>query len=110
MATAKKLNPDVQQTVEIQSTETYTRQVWRQFKKNRPALVGMWAIVVLTLIAIFADLLAGNKPYYIEYRGKTYFPAFRQYAVYLGIAQWPRELRRRKNFKRFSSFLQSPFS
>ena len=36
------------------------------------------------------------------YDGKTYFPAFRQYAVYAGLLDWPEELRTRKNFKRYA--------
>ncbi len=86
-----------------QAGETYSKLVWKQFKKNRPAVGGLLAICVLALIAISADFLAGNKPYYMEYRGKTYFPVLRQYAVYLGLAEWPRELRRRKNFKRLKT-------
>jgi ABC-type dipeptide/oligopeptide/nickel transport system permease subunit len=87
----------------VQESQTYSKLVWRQFKKNRPALFSLAAIGVLALTAVFADFLAGNKPYYMKYRGKTYFPAFRQYAVYLGLADWPAPLRRKRNFKRLRS-------
>lgn len=90
--------PAVQNT---QRGETYARLVWRQIKKNRPAMACLIGIGILAFVAIFADLLAGNKPYYMTYKGKTYFPAFRQYAVYLRLADWPEGLRRRRNFKRF---------
>lgn len=63
----------------------------------------MVAVGILALVAIAADLIAGNKPYYMEYRGKTYFPAFRQYGVYLGVLEWPRELRRRRNLKKLKT-------
>ena len=86
-----------------QESQTYSKLVWRQFRKNRPALFSLAAIGVLAFTAVFADFLAGNKPYYMKYRGKTCFPAFRQYAVYLGLADWPAPLRRRKNFKRLRS-------
>jgi peptide/nickel transport system permease protein len=36
--------------------------------------------------------LANDKPYYLEYRGKTYFPIFRGYLVGIGASQWPAEL------------------
>jgi peptide/nickel transport system permease protein len=55
----------------------------------------------IVLIAAAADLIAGNKPYYMVYEGRTYFPAFRQYLVYTGLFDWPEELRRRRNFKRY---------
>ena len=74
-----------------------------KFKKNRPALACLFGIAMLVAIAVSADLLAGNKPYYMYYRGKTYFPAFRHYAVHLQLADWPRELRRRRNFKRYKA-------
>lgn len=76
-------------------------------------LVGIGCLV---LIAIGADLIAGNKPYYMRYKGKTFYPAFRQYPVYVGVAlralgakkvpdvfNWPKELRRRKNFKKYKA-------
>ena len=74
--------------------QSYGQVVWRQFKKNRPALLSLLGIVLLGIVALSADLLAGDKPYYMKYKGETYFPAFRQYAVYLGIADWPAELKR----------------
>jgi peptide/nickel transport system permease protein len=77
--------------------------VRRQFLKNRPAVAGLLAIGLLALVAIGADLIAGNKPYYMKYNGSVYFPAFRQYAVHLGLVDWPRELRRRRNFKRLNA-------
>jgi peptide/nickel transport system permease protein len=55
----------------------------------------------LAFVALFADFIAGNKPYYMEYQGKIYFPVFRQYVVYLGLTDWPQELRKKKNFKRY---------
>ena len=82
---------------------SYRGLVWRQFRKNRLAVASLTAICLLALVAISADLLAGNKPYYMVYKGETYFPAFRQYAVYLGLTDWPDVLRRRRNFKRLKA-------
>lgn len=81
-------------------SQSYSRLVWRRLKRNRLALASLLSIGVLAVIALAADLLAGNKPYYMVYKDKTYFPAFRQYAVNLGLADWPDELRRRRNFKK----------
>ena len=80
--------------------QSYSRIVWLQFRRNQPAVAVLAAVGILAVVAIAADLIAGNKPYYMEYRGKTYFPALRQYGVHLGLTDWPKELRRRKNFKR----------
>jgi peptide/nickel transport system permease protein len=56
----------------------------------------------MAVIALAADALAGNKPLYMVYEGKSYCPVFRQYLVYTGLADWPEELRARRNFKGFN--------
>ncbi|MBK34257.1 MAG: peptide ABC transporter permease [Gemmatimonadetes bacterium] len=80
---------------------SYRQLLWSQFKKNRLALSGLVAIGLLAAVALSADLIAGNKPYYMVYKGKTYFPAFRQYLIHVGLVDWQPELRRRRNFKRY---------
>lgn len=66
--------------------------VWRQFKRNPIALGGFYVVCLLVLMALFADFLANDKPYYLLYRGKVYFPIFQSYLVKLRLAQWPPEL------------------
>jgi len=88
---------------ELMVGQSYSQIVWKQFSKNRLALASLVAIGLLALVALCADLLAGDKPYYMEYKGKSYFPAFRQYGVHLGLMEWPKELRRRRNFKKLKT-------
>ena len=38
-------------------------------------------------MALFGDFIANEKPLYCVIKGETYFPAFRQWAVNLGIAE-----------------------
>ena len=66
--------------------------VWRQFRCNPIALSGFYAVVFLVFVALFADFLANDKPYYLSYRGQSYFPIVRSYLVGAGLAQWPAEL------------------
>jgi peptide/nickel transport system permease protein len=66
--------------------------VWQRFKRNPIALVGFCVVCFLGLMALFADFFANDKPYYTEYKGKTYFPIFRNYLVEMKLAQWPAEL------------------
>jgi len=66
--------------------------VWRRFKRNPIALAGFCVVFFLALMALFADFIANDKPYYLEYRGKTYFPIFRSYIVGAKLGQWPTEL------------------
>lgn len=83
--------------------QSYGHLVLRRFRKSRVAMWASYGIGLIAFMAIGADLIAGNKPYYMRYREKTYFPAFRQYAVYVGLMDWPSELRRRRNFKRLKA-------
>ena len=89
-------------TVRNEGGESFWRLTRKEFRKNRPALCSLYVLVAMAFIALTADLIAGNKPYYMVYEGETYFPAFRQYAVYTGLVDWPEELRTRKNFKRYA--------
>jgi ABC-type microcin C transport system permease subunit YejE len=55
--------------------------VWKRFQRNPIALAGFYVVCFLVFIALFADFIANDKPYYLEYRGKTYFPILRSYIV-----------------------------
>lgn len=66
--------------------------VWRQFKRNWIAMGGFYVICLLFAVAFFADFLANDKPYYLSYRGKSYFPILRGYLVGAALGQWPPEL------------------
>jgi peptide/nickel transport system permease protein len=66
--------------------------VWKQFRRNPIGLAGFYVVGFFVLMALFADFLANDKPYYLSYRNKTYFPIFRSYWVAAGLAQWPPEL------------------
>ncbi len=68
------------------------RSVWRQFRRNRVALAGYYVVLLLLFTALFADFLANDRPLYLSYQGKTYFPVLRSYLVDLGIASRPAEL------------------
>jgi peptide/nickel transport system permease protein len=77
---------------EGQAAEGLWADVWKRFKRNPIALAGFYVVCVLVFMALFADFIANDKPYYLEYRGKTHFPIFRSYLVGAGVGQWPVEL------------------
>lgn len=74
-------------------SQSYGALVWRQFRRNRRALVSLYGVLFLALLAVFADFLASEKPYRVAVNGTTYYPIFREHAVWLGLATWPDELR-----------------
>jgi peptide/nickel transport system permease protein len=71
---------------------SYWDIVKRQFRKNRVAVWSLYFFIFLLLLALSADFLANEKPYYCVYNGQTYFPLFRSLAVDLGLAKWQPEL------------------
>src|ERR1041385_7352789 len=60
-------------------TQTFWSLVRHQFKKNRIAVLALYVVYFLFGLAIFADLLANDKPLFTKYNGEIYFPVFRQY-------------------------------
>lgn len=56
------------------------RRSWRWAKR------GLYFFV---LIAVFANILANDKPYFCKYNDQWHAPLFRAIAVDLGISQWP---------------------
>lgn len=71
--------------------ESYGAFVRRQFRKNSFGMVSVWIVGIVAVIAIFADLLANDKPVVCSLRGKVYFPVVREMGVTFGIAQWGAE-------------------
>ncbi len=57
----------------------YWARVWRELKKNRLAFGGLVFVVILFCVAIFAPLLANNKPYVYAEKGRVYFPILFNY-------------------------------
>lgn len=56
---------------------SYWGIVWQQFKKNWFALVSLWLLGPLFLLAIFAPVLASNQPFVFQTAEETLFPWFR---------------------------------
>ena len=52
---------------------TPKRELWRDFKRNRGAVIGLWIIVALILCALFADVIAPYSPSE-QYRDATLKP------------------------------------
>ena len=81
---------------------TENRSLWTiargQFKKNVLSVAGMWTILVMVFVAVFADFLANDKPLVMKYRDSLYVPILRSYCVSLGFTRWQKEFLN-KDFK-----------
>lgn len=56
------------------------------FRGSRPAI---FILVALIFIALFGDFMANERPIFVRFDSKNYWPAFRGIAVDLGLAHWP---------------------
>ncbi len=77
--------------------QSYRALVWRQFRRNRLALAGLFVVVFLFLVAVFAGLLANDRPLYMRYNGNSYFPALKDYPEFIHA-----------DFKAFAETLEPP--
>lgn len=71
--------------------EDYWSMAARQFRKNRISVFALAVVLLLFAMALTADFIANDKPLLMKYQGQIYSPVLRDYAVWLGIAQWQRE-------------------
>ena len=55
---------------------SFKKYAWSQFKKNKIALVCLYLLFTLIIIAVLAPYIANERPLYAEYKGETLYPAF----------------------------------
>src|SRR5208337_1948366 len=67
---------ETQPEVKGDAPNTYWKMVWYHFKKRKLAVIGLWVTMFLFFVAIFAFLLASDKPIFFYHGGKAYFPVF----------------------------------
>ena len=72
--------------------QTYWSLVKHQYKKNKLAVAALYVVIFLVTMALTADFVANDKPLYCKYKGESYFPVLKEYAVGLGISKWARIL------------------
>lgn len=75
---------------------------WRQLKRDRVAMFAAASLLLMGVVAVLSPLLANDKPLWASYKGRWFFPAFKDYLdenipIPFGI---PAALRR--NFSLFS--------
>ncbi len=59
-----------------EAPNTYWRMVRYNFARKKLAVAGLWVTLFLFVIAIFAPLLANDKPIVFYHGGSVYFPVF----------------------------------
>lgn len=64
------------ENVETRNLEPGTINRWKHFRKSRTATAALIFLGFLVFLALFADLLANEKPIYCRYNGKAHYPIF----------------------------------
>jgi len=56
-----------------------TLKKWKRFKSNRLAVLSSWLVGVALFFSFTAEFWANNKPLYLNYNHKTYYPVIKNY-------------------------------
>jgi microcin C transport system permease protein len=56
------------------------RRRWERFKKNRRSYVSLWIFATLFVISLFSEFVANDRPILVRYKGRFYFPVFKNYS------------------------------
>ncbi|MBA3483355.1 MAG: ABC transporter permease [Pirellulales bacterium] len=65
--------------VPLGNSPGFWRDAWLRFRRRKLAMLALSFVAGLTLVAIFAPMIAGTKPIVCEYKGRLYFPAMGYY-------------------------------
>jgi peptide/nickel transport system permease protein len=82
----------------------YGSRVWKEFRKNRLALVGLGMVLFFFAVAIFAPFIANDKPYIYVTDEKIYFPIVIDYPELRNVDL------RKKEHEGFRVFPPIPYS
>jgi len=55
-----------------------SQKIHRTWKKDRSFRIAIYSLALFIFLALFANLLANDKPFYCEYQGKKYYPFFQE--------------------------------
>jgi microcin C transport system permease protein len=55
------------------------RRRWKNFKANRRGWWAFWIFLILFVLTLGAEFIANNKPFYVSFEGRSYFPVFVRY-------------------------------
>jgi microcin C transport system permease protein len=64
----------------IQNELTLKR--WRRFKQRKTAMISLWLLIASVILSFTAELVSNSVPLYLNYKGTSYFPAFKTYSFF----------------------------
>jgi peptide/nickel transport system permease protein len=91
-----------------ESPSTYWQMVWRHFRRRRLAVVGLWISLLFFALALFAPVLANNRPLVIRYQGQWTWPLW-SHEEGIGLFTW-KEIRGKMDQQDFALWPPIPYS
>ncbi|MGB0863076.1 MAG: ABC transporter permease [Saprospiraceae bacterium] len=70
---------------------TYWTYVKQQYKQSRRAMISFYIVILLSLVAVFADFLAHDHPIVAKIEGQWHSPLFKSYLVDAGLTKWHKD-------------------
>jgi peptide/nickel transport system permease protein len=67
-------------------------RVWADLRRRPAAMWGLRVVAGLSVIALLADFIATDQPWYIRLDGVSYSPVLIDHGVWLGLRDWPEPL------------------
>ncbi|MFT7588243.1 MAG: peptide/nickel transport system permease protein [Limisphaerales bacterium] len=55
---------------------SFQKYALKQFRRNIPAMISVYILGILVILAVFAPYIANDQPLYAEYGGNKYYPAW----------------------------------
>lgn len=57
----------------------------KSFRRNKRALFSFWALAAVFAVSLVSELICNSRPYWVRFRGRSFFPAFNSRTTYSGI-------------------------
>jgi microcin C transport system permease protein len=73
------VGPDVTVQRKWLALTPINRRRWENFRANRRGYWSLWIFLILFMGSLFAEFIANDKPYYVSFEGKSFFPTFVNY-------------------------------
>lgn len=67
----------------------YGSILWRNFKRDRLAVAALWVIGAMFAVSYLAPVIANDKPLYMRWEDRTYFPALADVFPFGWILRYP---------------------
>lgn len=69
--------------------KSYLKLVYEQYWLKKLNRFALFCVLSMFVVAIFAPLLANDKPYYLKHEGKTYFPILTEVIPFKYFVHYP---------------------